>query len=145
MSADALRVLCRDSDTLRDQLVTLGYFYQVQAAYSAACVASHSVMPRVARWLLTAIDLSPSGEIHFTQEEIAVLLSVQRTSVVEAFSQFKAARAIKHSRGKIRVVDRDGLIRMACDCYGELRGIAEDLGLTPCAGPRSVPSAFPST
>lgn len=131
LPADQLRDRCRHSATLQHRMVTLGYFYQTQAAYSAACVASHPVMPRVARWLLTAIDLAPSGEIRFTQEEIAALLSVQRTSVVEAFSQFKAARAIRHSRGRIRIVNRDALLQFSCACYRELRNVAEDLGLTP--------------
>lgn len=131
ISGHTLRTLQAQSDTLAQRLVRLGYFYQVQAAYNVVCTASHPIGARVARWILTAADLSGTREIRFTQEEMAALLCVQRTSVVEAFNRLKTARLIRHLRGKVTLTNRAGLTGHACSCYSRLRDMAEDVGASP--------------
>lgn len=131
LSAQTLRSLQSQSESLAQRLIQLGYFYQVQAAYNVVCTASHPIGARVARWILTAADLSGTREIRFTQEEMAALLSVQRTSVVEAFSLLKAADLIRHLRAKVTIEDRAGLTRQACSCYATLRAMADDMNIMP--------------
>jgi CRP-like cAMP-binding protein len=131
ISAGALRAQSEQSPSLRRRLIGLGYYYQVQTSMNGACAALHPLAARVARWILTAADLSDMRDISFTQEEMASLLSVQRTSVVEAFSALKSAGAIRHLRGRITLVDRGLLTRRACGCYAALRRHGEELGIMP--------------
>ena len=52
-----------------------------QAQQSAACNASHSVESRLARWLLRVRDLTGGNKLDLTQEFLAQMLGVRRTSV----------------------------------------------------------------
>ncbi|HEY0599037.1 Crp/Fnr family transcriptional regulator [Brevundimonas sp.] len=134
LPARVLRDRFRVSGPLLNQLLRLSYVYQMQAVQHAACNAVHTVLPRVARWLLTASDLTPGEDIRFTQEELAGMLGAQRTTVNEAANQLKDRGAIRYSRGVVRVLDRPLLERLACECYRMERGRIEDAGVMPEAG-----------
>jgi CRP-like cAMP-binding protein len=88
-----------------------------QAQQSAACMANHHVEARLSRWLLRARDLSGSDNLPFTQEFLAEMLGVQRTSVAATAHLLQQAGFIKYSRGKIQIVNVDGLSECACECY----------------------------
>lgn len=113
------------------KLLGLSYVYQMQAAQHAACNAVHAALPRVARWLLTASDMTPGEPIPLTQEELAGLLGAQRTTVNEAANQLRDRGAIRYSRGVVRILDRPLLERLACECYAMERGRIEDAGAMP--------------
>ena len=115
--ARVLRSAAETDVELRRRLTALSYFYQVQTAYMAACGTTHAIPQRVSRWLLEADDLGHGHAFHFTQDDIARLLGVQRTSVVDAFALIKKHGALKHSRGRIRLLDRAPIRAMACGCY----------------------------
>ena len=109
----------------------------MRAAQTAACNASHTVLPRVARWLATAADLTPGAPVVFTQDEIALLLGAQRTTVQDAMARLRDSGAIRYGRGAITVADPERLRREACGCYRVLGGLANALGVQPApnAGP----------
>jgi CRP-like cAMP-binding protein len=88
-----------------------------QAQQSTACMAHHEVEARLCRWLLRARDLSGSNELPFTQEFLAEMLGVQRTSVTTVARTLQAAGMVKYSRGKIEILDVDGLREGVCECY----------------------------
>jgi hypothetical protein len=88
-----------------------------QAQQSAACLAAHHVEARLCRWLLRARDLSGSDTLSFTQEYLGEMLGVRRTSVTAVAHSLQAAGLIKYARGKIHVLDADGLQETACECY----------------------------
>lgn len=90
-------------------------FAEVQQ--SAICVAAHQVEARFARWLLRARDLADSDELHFTQEYLAEMLAVRRTSVSAAAAQFQAKGLIRYARGDIEILDVESLKALACECY----------------------------
>ena len=117
-----------------EQLLRLSNFYQTQAAQTAACNALHEIYPRVARWLLTADDLSGGSALYFTQEELAALLGVRRTSINDAMGALKAAKALRYSRGVIQSLDRSILESAACECYKVLRDRALDVVRHPRTG-----------
>lgn len=119
--ASALLVLAMERPALMRRLLALTDLYQAQAAQSAACNALHDVPSRIARWILTAHDLSPGRDLEFRQEELAQLIGARRTTVSEAASQLKARKLIAYGRGVIRVADADGLSAAACDCYRMLK------------------------
>lgn len=92
-----------------------------QAQQSTACMAAHDVRSRLCRWLLRARDLSGSDNLNFTQEFLAEMLGVRRTSVTFDAHALQQAGLIKYSRGKIQILDIDGLHEGACECYETVR------------------------
>jgi CRP-like cAMP-binding protein len=88
-----------------------------QAQQSTACMANHEVDARLCRWLLRARDLSESDHLPFTQEFLAEMLGVRRTSVTTVARTLQEAGIVKYTRGKIQRVDVEGLRESACECY----------------------------
>src|ERR1700709_162871 len=88
-----------------------------QAQQSTACMATHDVLSRLCRWLLRARDLSGSDTLNFTQEFLAETLGVRRTSVTVDAHMLQTAGMIKYSRGKIQILNVEGLQDTACECY----------------------------
>jgi len=62
-----------------------------------------------------------------TQELIANMLGVRREGVTEAAGKLQDAGVIKYRRGHIKVLDRDRLEAMSCECYGVVRRETERL------------------
>jgi CRP-like cAMP-binding protein len=88
-----------------------------QAQQSTACMANHEVDARFSRWLLRARDLSGSNHLPFTQEYLAEMLGVRRTSVTTVARTLQEAGMLKYVRGKIDILDVEGLREVACECY----------------------------
>lgn len=86
---------------------------------SVACNAFHSITERAARWLLHVQDRA-GDRIELTQEALASLLGVQRTTVNAVIKELSSEGLIRTSRGAVRVIDRAGLKRRACECYQRL-------------------------
>src|SRR6202022_1159286 len=61
-----------------------------------------------------------SDTVNLTQEFLAEMLGVRRTSVTEVAGKVQNAGAIAYSRGVIRILDRAALMRMSCECYETL-------------------------
>jgi CRP-like cAMP-binding protein len=91
-----------------------------QARVTAACNALHSIEARFCRWLLQSADRAEGGTIALTQEFLAEMLGVRRTSVTEVASKVQSAGVITYSRGVIKILDRPALMRMSCECYETL-------------------------
>ena len=93
----------------------------VQTAQFMACNALHQAPPRLCRWLLMTQDrLGGADILPLTQEHLAIMLAVQRTTVTALAAGLQADGLISYSRGKIRILDRAGLKRRSCECYGVL-------------------------
>jgi CRP-like cAMP-binding protein len=88
-----------------------------QAQQSAACNVAHVIESRLARWLLRAADLHGSNELPLTQEYIAQMLGVRRTSVTVVARTLQEAGMIRYSRGHIKLIDIPALQETACECY----------------------------
>ena len=87
---------------------------------SVACNAYHSINERAARWLLHVQDRA-GDRIELTQEALAGLLGVQRTTVNAVIKELTSEDLISTRRGTVRVIDRAGLKRRACECYERLQ------------------------
>jgi CRP-like cAMP-binding protein len=88
-----------------------------QISQTAACNASHTVEERLARWLLMCQDRVDSNELNLTQEFIAEMLGTRRATVNVAAVNLQSAGLIKYNRGRIRIVDLQGLGGFTCECY----------------------------
>jgi CRP-like cAMP-binding protein len=116
-------LFCRFSDYLLSQVMQ-----------SAACNTFHAIENRAARWLLTAQDRA-GDRIVLTQEGLAGLLGVQRTTVNAVARGLQEEGLIATRRGAIQVVDRAGLKRRSCGCYAAVeRHFAQVIGASGTGG-----------
>jgi CRP-like cAMP-binding protein len=92
-----------------------------QMGQTAVCNRHHTVDQQLCRWLLMSLDRLSSNELTMTQELIANMLGVRREGVTEAAGKLQRAGVIQYNRGRIRVLDRPRLERMACECYEVVR------------------------
>lgn len=92
-----------------------------QTAQTAVCNRHHTLDKQLCRWLLHSTDRLQSSELAMTQELISNLLGVRREGVTEAALKLQAAGLIRYARGHIRVLDRQGLMRHSCECYGVVK------------------------
>jgi CRP-like cAMP-binding protein len=90
----------------------------VQISQSVACGTAHDVRQRLARWLLQTSDRARRNEVDLTQQFLAHILHVRRASVTEAAGSLQEDGLIRVRRGGLKIVNREGLTRAACECYG---------------------------
>ena len=119
--AEVLRRLAAESAPLRELIVRYAEGVLAQAQQSVACNTLHDVEERFCRWILTCDDRVQGPRVNLTQEFLAVMLGVQRTTVSQVASTLQAEGLIRYSRGRIDILDRAALERRACECYGVIR------------------------
>jgi CRP-like cAMP-binding protein len=133
MAGDALRINVKNfkmAYDASDELRTLVNGYQsvlyFQAQQTAACQALHQVEARLCRWMLQAQDAVGGDVLNLTQEFLSHMIGVRRTSVSGAANSLQEKGLIAYKRGVIRIVDRRGLEKYSCECYGAVRGAIAD-------------------
>jgi CRP-like cAMP-binding protein len=89
----------------------------MQISQTALCNRLHTVDERLSRWLLMCRDRSETDTLLLTQEFMSIMLGASRVAVTQSASSLQEKGFIKYKRGRIDVVDRDGLEEFSCDCY----------------------------
>lgn len=92
-----------------------------QISQSSICNRFHPLNEALSRWLLTVQDRVNSHNLSLTHETIAHSLGVPRTAVTGAAGELQKAGIISYTRGRISIVDRDGLEQRSCECYRIIR------------------------
>jgi CRP-like cAMP-binding protein len=118
--ATQFRKAVAQSDAIRNMCIQYNEVLLSQARVTAACNALHVIEARFCRWLLQSADRAESDTVALTQEFLAEMLGVRRTSVTEVASKIQAAGAINYSRGQITILKRSALEKMSCECYQTL-------------------------
>jgi CRP-like cAMP-binding protein len=88
-----------------------------QVSQTAVCNRLHSVEQRLCRWLLLCHDRKNRSDLLMTQELIANMLGGRRESVTVAAGHLQDAGLIHYCRGRISILDRNGLESNVCECY----------------------------
>ena len=96
--------------------LTLG----MQASQVAACNGLHEVDARLARWLLMCHDRLSFDSVPLTQEFLSQMLGIRRASVTVAAGILQKAGLIRSARGEVTILNRKGLEKLACECYGTI-------------------------
>ena len=122
INPDILRSLAHEFDPLHSLLVRHEQVLLAQAQQSAGCNASHTVEARMCRWLLRMRDLIQSHDLTLTQDFLAQMLGVRRTSVSLVAGTLQKAGFITYRRGNIRLLDVAQLEQGACECYETVKG-----------------------
>ncbi|HET6972048.1 MAG TPA: Crp/Fnr family transcriptional regulator [Phenylobacterium sp.] len=122
ISAERLHEAWGRSPRLRDLVDRHNEALFGHAVQSVACNALHSVEARFCRWLLTCHDRISSDTVALTQEFLADMLGVQRTTVTAVARSLQAKGAIRYRRGVVDILDRQILHALTCECYGAIRG-----------------------
>lgn len=112
--------LKRDSG-LRDEIDRCAYIAMTTAMQIAACNNKHLLGARLARWLLMVRDRLGRDEFRMTQEFLAVMLGVRRAGVTDAAGALQRRKLIRYVRGKVEILQPEGLCAVACTCYGVIR------------------------
>jgi len=120
-SAHLRNLFCRYSDYLLAQIMQ-----------TVACNSFHPIEARAARWLLTAHDRA-GNRLELTQESLAGLLGVQRTTINAVARELQDEGLITTRRGVIEVHDREGLMRRSCECYDRVERFFGDI-----VGPKGI-------
>jgi len=120
ISADRLREAASEFPLLRVLLIKYEEFLFSQVQQTAACNAVHSVQARTCKWLLRMHDLV-GVDLPLTQEFLARMMGVRRTSVTAVAGVLQKAGMITHSRGRIHIVDLRQIRDWACECYEDIR------------------------
>jgi CRP-like cAMP-binding protein len=100
-----------------------------EARQSIACQAFHRLEPRLARWLLECRERGELGdELQLTQEFLAIMLGVQRTSVTAALASLEQRGLLRTGRARVRLCDLPGLEGAACECRGMIQTYRKQIG-----------------
>jgi CRP-like cAMP-binding protein len=109
------------SAALRDLIVRYTEMQLAEAQQNAACNAIHHGSSRLCRWLLQCADRTGSEQLLLTQECLAEMLGVRRTTVTLLAQEMRKRGIVRYSRGRITILDRAELESNACECYKAIK------------------------
>jgi CRP-like cAMP-binding protein len=119
--AAAFGQIAKDHPPLRDLIARYTEVLWIEAQQLAACNAIHEAPARLCRWLLQCADRAGSDELPLTQDLIAQMLGLRRTTVSLLAGSLQQKGLIKYARGHITILDRAELQHCACECYAVLQ------------------------
>jgi len=124
IAAGRLTEVAVQSRAVRQMLVRAMDALLGQLQHTLVCNTVHTVRQRLCRVLLQARDSLQDDTVPFTQEFLAGVLGVQRTTVTAISRILHEQNILKVRRGRIYILDRAALEREACECYGSIRRLA---------------------
>jgi CRP-like cAMP-binding protein len=124
MEASRFQGALRERPALRAACEAYAQAFLRHLLQNIACNAVHTAEQRCARWLLTCHDQVEHDAFELTQEYLAEMLGVRRSTVTIIAGSLQQAGLIHYRRGAIMVLDRPGLEATACECPRRARAIA---------------------
>src|SRR5262249_41358548 len=98
-----------------------------QVAQTSACNRLHTLKQRCCRWLLNAHDNAEGDTFTLTHESLALMLGTHRPGVSLVMGALQQKEAINYDKTALTIVNRAILEDNACECYGYLRQLCEDV------------------
>ena len=124
IAGTGLRIKFRDfeqlfkrEEALRSAVLRFVQYQSLVLGQIAACNRIHEVEERLARWLLMVSDRTGESELALTHEFVSEMLGTRRPTVTQVAGTLKRGGLIEYSPGLIRILDREGLEKAACECY----------------------------
>jgi DNA-binding transcriptional regulator YhcF (GntR family) len=111
-------VVKNPASPLNDLIAAYVHGFLLLTSQTAACNRMHQVDQRLCRWIRMVHNRVPErDQLPLRQEFLAAMLGVQRPTVSTAASILQRAGYIDYTRGKMKILDAEGLARGACECY----------------------------
>ena len=133
MEAKALRISFPElqkevqrSEPLRQLVMKCAQRRSMILSQLTACNRLHDAEQRLARWLLTAHDLTGAKSILLNQGLLADVLGARRTTVTLAAGALRRRKLISYHRGQIQILDHVRLKAAACECYATVHNLFEN-------------------
>src|SRR5215204_4896221 len=116
VSARHLKAVAQSSPDFLSLLIKYDQFFVAQVQQTSACNALHSVEQRMCKWLVRMYDLVGT-ELPLTQEFMAQMMGVRRTSVTGVARQLADEGLISYRRGKVTILSIASIQKRACECH----------------------------
>ena len=123
--------LFKKGGTFHDLLLRYIYALLKQMSQTCLCNHFHTIETRLCRWLTVMSERSGNKRLSLTQEFLANMLGVQRTSIGLIAHNMQTEGIIRYSRGRLEVIDIDRLRASACECYRIVNAEYESLFRQP--------------
>jgi CRP-like cAMP-binding protein len=120
ISSDGILKVADEFPAFRRLLMKYEEFFVSQVQQTAACNAVHNVQARICKWLLRMHELV-GADLPLTQEFMAQMMGVRRTSVTGVAGELQKAGMISYNRGRVRIVDLERVRQCACECDEDVR------------------------
>ena len=117
IKAEVLQQEFDRGERFQEYMLSYTHVLMAQIAQLSICNRFHKIDKALSRWLLAAQDHANTDALNLTHENISNALGVPRTAVTMAAGALQRAGLIRYSRGNIVILDRDGLMANACECY----------------------------
>jgi CRP-like cAMP-binding protein len=138
MKAQVLKDEFRSGGALSRFLLMFTSALITQMVQTAACNRHHTIDQQLCRWMLLSLDRLPSSRISMTEKLIGNMLGIDRAKVSEATNVLDEAGLVHYDDGEITVLDRPGVERRTCECYGVVK--RESDRLLPLSAEKSAGS-----
>ena len=92
-----------------------------QMVQTAACNRHHPVDQQLCRWMLLSLDRLSSTQISMTDKLIGNMLGLNSGDVKKATDALEQEGLIHYNAGEITVLDRAGVEKRSCECYGVVK------------------------
>ena len=109
--------LLQHNRPLREAILLYAGFALNVVGRSVACNSYHSIVERLARWLLMTHDRVGRDELSLTHDMLSQMLTATRPRVSLAAGKLRAMQVIDYQRGVVRILDRKRLEQVSCECY----------------------------
>jgi len=116
-AADLLQLVDAIPD-LKRMCLLFSQALTTQIANALLAAAKFRIQQRLARWLLMCHDRTKGDTLSLTHEFLALMLAVRRSGVTTELHILEGKGLIRATRGRITMIDREGLIEIAAGCYG---------------------------
>jgi len=117
VSASALQAAIKQESEIYVPLLDHTHTLSEQIAQAPVCSQFHPTNQRLARWLLLARDRTRNGAFNPTHEAMAQILGVSRSGVSLAAGALQMKGLIRYARGRITLLNPEGLEVSFCECY----------------------------
>jgi CRP-like cAMP-binding protein len=109
--------LFKSHGEFHDAVLRYTYVILRQISQTAVCNHFHTIQARLCRWMTIMSERSNNRHLTLTQEFIAHMLGVQRTSVGMIATTMQNDGMIRYRRGKVEILDFERMRNSACECY----------------------------
>jgi len=109
---------------LRELIIGAVETMWAEAQQNAACNAVHDGSSRLCRWLLQCADRIGSDQLLLTQDYLAGMLGLRRTTVTLLAQELHKRGVIRCGRGRITILDRRVMEACACECYRAVKRLS---------------------